>query len=62
MSRRFWQVVEDPEYMEDWEDYVLDEKDRERGIKIQQSQSAIKINGHEVQVDNCVDKFFDRNY
>jgi hypothetical protein len=48
MSRRFWQVVEDPEYIEDWSDYYLDEEDRQRGQFAQHQIPTIKFNGEEV--------------
>jgi hypothetical protein len=65
MPRPFWQVVEDPEYIEDWDTYYLDEEDRMRGIQCRDSSETgrlveSKINSkYDHDSRFCNSKFFD---
>jgi hypothetical protein len=59
MNRRFWQVVEDPEYIEDWSEYYHDEENLHRGVEIRQTISLVKINGEEVPFNNTARQYVD---
>jgi hypothetical protein len=64
MPRPFWQVVEDPEYIEDWDTYYLDEEDRMRGIQHRRSTehqrlAALENNVYDHDRHYCDSKFFD---
>lgn len=57
MPRPFWQVVEDPDYIDDWDDYMLYQEGRDHDVQDRPKPSAVKINGQEFELD--IDKFFD---
>jgi|688.fasta_scaffold471529_2 hypothetical protein len=65
MPRPFWQVVEDPDYIEDWDSYFQDEEDRQRGCLVRvasdQEQLSKLKNSRFYEHDKFYDdsKFFD---